>query len=233
MGEKMKPIDRNWDNYWQTAAKQNSVYAKIAQFYRKYLISRSLKYYFYKYFKDQSNNWYLHAGCGSAESDCRINFNNSHIVLLDSSLEALRLAQAKTKFKNVYFVCGDIFNPPFKKESFNGIWNLGVMEHFYEDEIVRIFTAFSKILQKDGLALLFWPPIYGLSVIVLSSVSFLLLNLLKSKKKLYPDEVSRYRSKNWVIPLLRKGNLSFKNAYFNIHDLFTNTILVAEKENSK
>jgi len=227
----MKALD--WNKYWQKASENNGLYARIAHFYRKHIISRSLKYYFHKYFMDRVGTWYLHAGCGSAESDCRIRFSNSNIVLLDKSLEALRLARKKTKFKNVHFVCGDIFNPPFKKESFHGIWNLGVMEHFYQDEIVKIFKALSKVLKKGEKALFFWPPIYGLSVIVLSSFLFITNKVLKKNKSLYPDEISRYRSKKWVTPLLKKGNLSFRNAYFSVHDLFTHTILVAEKENSK
>ena len=59
---------------------------------------------------------------------------------------------------------------PFKSNFFEIIFNLGVMEHFDENQIKNILTEFKRTLTKDGKLILFWPPKYGLSVMFLKFV---------------------------------------------------------------
>ena len=189
---------KHWDEYWTDSAHDRGLFAIIAKFYRRFIISRAVKHYFHKYFRDQPGLIYLHAGCGSGESDNRIQFCEARFVLMDISPKALAVARSKTKFKNVRFVCGDIFNPPFKANSIDGLWNLGVMEHFYEPEITRIFQGLGRVVKPNGTCLIFWPPKYGLSVITLTSFLFFVNKFRKQPLVLYPDEVSRFASKRWA-----------------------------------
>lgn len=221
---------KDWDSYWREDAEKKSLYAKIAGFYRRFIISRAVKYYFNKYYKDSEGKIYLHAGCGSGESDGRIGFRRASFVLMDLSFDALRLARARKKLKNAYFVCGDILNPPFKDESINGIWNLGVMEHFNEDEIKDIFKGFDRILiKRDGKYILFWPPKYGLTVIALSVILFIANKIFRRSLRLYPDEISRFSSRKWADSLVDQTGLSISRIHFNVRDIFTHVVLIGKK----
>jgi SAM-dependent methyltransferase len=221
---------KNWDQYWLDSAGSKGWFDIIAKFYRRYIISPMVKHYFRRYFRDEPGRIYLHAGCGSSESDNRIEFRQSRFVLMDISTEGLKIARQKSKLTNVGFVCGDIYNPPFKTEVVDGIWNLGVMEHFYEPEIIRIFTALSRVLKRDGQCLIFWPPRYGLSVITLSSFLFVVNKFRKTPLVLYPDEVSRFWTKKWAQRLASPADLKVHRAHFGVCDAFTYVILVMSKK---
>ena len=220
---------KHWDEYWVDSAHDRGAFAIIAKFYRRYIISPAVKHYFHKYFTDQLGRVYLHAGCGSGESDNRIQFRDATFVLMDISPKALAIAREKSRFTNVRFVCGDIYRPPFKPASLDGLWNLGVMEHFYEDEIARIFQALAGVLKPGGKCLVFWPPKYGLSVIVLTSFLYIVNKFRKRPMVLYPDEVSRFSSPSWVEGLLGPAGFAVQKTHFGIRDLFTYVVLVAAK----
>lgn len=220
---------KDWDQYWIDSAKSKGLFEIIAKFYRRYIISPAVRHYFHRYFRDEPSRVYLHAGCGSSESDNRIEFTQARFVLMDISVEGLKIARQKSTLKRAWFVCGDIYNPPFKTHAVDGIWNLGVMEHFFPPEITKIFQALSRILKPQGTCLIFWPPRYGLSVITL--VTFLtVVNVFRKKALvLYPDEVSRFWTKRWAQQLVGPAGLTVQRAHFGIRDAFTYVILVARK----
>ncbi|GAH60268.1 unnamed protein product, partial [marine sediment metagenome] len=146
------------------------------------------------------------------------------------SFEALCLARKKAKFKNIHFVCADILHLPFKLGAFNGIWNLGVMEHFCEDEIVAILKEFNHTLEEDGIYMLFWPPRYGLTVIVLSAFLFIINKVLKNSLSLYPAEISTFRSTKWADKLIKQAGLLNTKVHFGVRDIFTYIVLIGCKE---
>ena len=224
---------KDWDQYWIDSAKSKGLFEVIAKFYRRYIISPAVRHYIHRYFRDEPARVYVHAGCGSAESDNRIRFKQARFVMLDISPEALVIARRKSKLENVHFVCGDIFHPPFKAGAVDGIWNLGVMEHFFEPEITQIFTAFSQLLKADGQLVIFWPPRYGLSVIVLTSFLGVVNAFRKKPLVLYPDEVSRYWTQRWSQQLAAPAGLQVQKSHFSIRDLFTYVVMVARKAASR
>jgi len=218
-----------WSTYWRKFSQKKGLYVIFANFYRNFIISWAVRFYFRKYFKDKEDSMYLHAGCGSGDSDRRIGFRQASFVYIDLNFEALNIAKAKTKFKNIYFVCADILHLPFKPRLFDGIWNLGVMEHFYENEIVTILKEFEYILRDRGIYMLFWPPQYGLTVIVMSIFQFIMSNIFKKKFSFYPDDVSNYRTINWANKLAKESGLFILKTHFNIRDIFTHRVLVGSK----
>ena len=224
---------KSWDDYWKDSAPTGGLYALRASLYRKWLIAPSLGHYFRKYFPDTRGRIYLHAGCGSSESDARIGHTEATFVLMDISYEALLIARRTTRFKNVHFVCGDLFRPPFRTSSVDGVWNLGVMEHFYEPEIVRIFEGIGRVLKPRALCLILWPPVYGFSVLVLTSFLFIADRVLGRRLTLYPDEVSRFRSAKWADALLTGSGVSVERTHFGLRDLFTYVILVGRASKSE
>lgn len=225
----MRDTGLSWDEYWQRSASGGGLYAAIAKVYRRSLISRAVRHYFHRYFTDEPGRVYLHAGCGSGESDSRIGFERATFVLMDISYEALRIARKKTTLPNVRLVCGDIFHPPFRDAAIDGTWNLGVMEHFHEPDIQRIFAALARVLKPGARALIFWPPKYGFSVIGLNAFLFVVNRFRSRPMRLYPDEVSRFWTRSWAARLLAPTGLSVPKTHFGIRDFFTYVVMVARK----
>ena len=54
-------------------------------------------------------------------------------------------------------ILGNILNMPVNDDYLDGIWNSGVMEHFFKDEVLLILKEFHRTLKNDGKIVLFWP----------------------------------------------------------------------------
>lgn len=119
---------------------------------------------------------------------------------------------------------------PFEDETFDGIYDLGVIEHFTEDEIQQILMEFKRVLKKNGKICLFIPPTYGLTVKVLDTAHFILNKILRKNRKLHPDEITRVRSKAHIKTIIEKAGFSFIEYYFGPKDLFTQIVIVGEKK---
>ena len=218
---------QNWDDYWARSASKSShaVYDLIATFYRKFIISPSLTGYTKKYFPP--NSTVLHAGCGSGQVDVNVR-DYVKVIPLDISLEALALYQVSNPdAKEVLH--GSIFQIPMKDSSVDGIYNLGVMEHFDQKEIQSILSEFRRVLKPDGVIILFWPPRLGLSVLVLKGAHYFLNNILKKNIQLHPHEITHINSQKHAKAILEKAGFKLKKYSFGISDLFTHAIVVGSK----
>jgi len=129
---------KEWDEYWAKAPKtHNRVYDRIAVFYRKYIIKPYLKRYFSRYFPGKQA--IHHAGCGSGQVEEGI-IDADSVIGFDISGNALSLYKKNHPGSNL--ILGDIMATAFREESLDGIYNLGVMEHFSEEEAkLQIETA--------------------------------------------------------------------------------------------
>jgi glycosyltransferase involved in cell wall biosynthesis len=217
---------REWNDYW---TKNNdvkfSVYDSIASFYRQFIIKPSLNRFIVKYFSHGSR--VLHAGCGSGQVDMGINGKIS-IVALDLSLKALSIYKSVQK-DSCRALQGSVFNIPLASGSLEGIYNLGVMEHFTEEEIGRILLEFNRVLRQGGMIVLFWPPEFGLSVMFLEAAHFILNRLLRINVILHPPEITRVRSPEQIVNYLTAGGFRLREYAFGIRDIFTHVVIVGEK----
>ena len=223
---KMIIEQKEWDRYWtKKKTKSQLVYRIIASFYRRYIIKRALNHFIEIEFI--KNSTLLHAGSGGGQVDEDI-LKNYKITALDISKEALKLY----KFYNgdkAKLIQASVFDIPTKELSFDGIYNLGVHEHFTQEENEKILKEFSRILKPNGKIVLFWPPKFGTSVIFLNSLHFILNNVLGKKIRLHPEEISLVKSKKQVQSFLKKGGFRLKKFYFGPLDMFTHCIIIAEK----
>ena len=215
---------QGWDKYWKKQENKKSLYGVIAEVYRKLLIRRALTYFIFKHFK--LNSKLLHTGCGSGQVDKDIS-KKMKIIGLDISEDALRIYKKENPDNGTIYA--SIFDIPCKDKSFDGIYNLGVMEHFREEEILKILKEYKRVLKDDGKLLIFWPPEFGSSVLVLKSVHFILNNILRQNIWLHPDEVSRIKSKKWVENIFERAEFKVTDYYFGIKDMFIQVAIVAEK----
>jgi dolichol-phosphate mannosyltransferase len=215
---------QNWDEYWSRTDEKKShlVYDLIAIFYRKFIISPSLTKFTKKYFKPE--DIVLHAGCGSGQVDVGVR-RHTKVIPLDISLEALNLYR-KSNPDTSDVLHGSIFDIPLDEASIDGVYNLGVMEHFDENEIQAILTEFRRVLKPNGVVLLFWPPKLGLSVIVLKWAHFFLNKMLKKNIQLHPREITHISSRKHAKKILEAAGLNLVEYRFDASDIFTHAIVV-------
>ncbi len=216
-----------WERYWEgkTGKKRSGFYDVIAQFYRLYIIKRTLRHYTRKHFAAHAK--LLHAGCGGGEVDDVV-VSRNQVTALDISENALNHYR-KLHNGNAEIIHGSIYAIGAGPDTFDGIYNLGVMEHFSPEEIGRVLTEFRRVLKPGGRLVLFWPPTYGLSVAALKIIHFVLNRILRKNIRLHPDEPSLIRSKAQAEAYLRGSGLDPIEYSFGIRDLFTYAVVVGEK----
>ena len=227
--QRFRPNERaEWDSYWQEGARDSTAtiwYDRVARFYRKWIIERSLNHYIDQNFTPDS--LLLHAGCGSGEVDHHV-VKCAQVTALDISDAALARYSSLHNGK-ARIISGDLRSLPIPEHSFDGVYNLGVMEHFDDDEIERIMREFSRVLTENGRVVIFWPPSYGLSVFALRAIHFVLNSVLRRNVRLHPHEPSLIRSRTYARSLLERCGFDLKGYYFGPRDLFTYAVVVGEK----
>ncbi len=219
--------DQDWEGYWREQKSSSGfIYDIIAVFYRKCIIKPALNYFLKKHFIKGSE--VLHAGCGGGQVDEDI-CAYLKITALDYSVNALNLYKKTNKNKS-RLLYGSIFQIPLPDHSIDGVYNLGVMEHYESKDIVKILTEFKRIIKKDGKIVIFWPPEFGLSVTALKIVHYFLQHILKKDAKMHPDEICRVQSKAHVKSIVNEAGFEMVEYYFGPRDLFTQCVVVLKSE---
>lgn len=222
-----KQDTQGWEDYWANSKPAGRhLYDAVATCYRKLIIKPSLTYFVKKYFASGAE--VLHAGCGSGQVDTSIRDYIS-ITGLDISVNALRFYR-KTNRNFCRLLHGSILDIPLPDGSIDGIYNLGVMEHFTPPEIQQILTEFFRVLKPGGRIVLFWPPEFGVSVLFFKALKWFSATVLrKPDVKFHPDEISRVQSKAQVQRMITDAKFSLLEYYFGPKDCFTQAVVVAEK----
>jgi len=215
-----------WDNYWKQLYKQHVLIGKFFSWYRRRIISKEIAYFFDKYFK--KNGTYVDCGSGSSETSIKIKKYKRTIIALDIS--PLALLHAK-KIKIIdKFIQADIKKLPFKNNSIDGIWNVGVMEHFKHKEINQILNEFYRVLKEDSMCILFWPGFFGPTNLIFRPLEFFIKKIKKDSKNIAPKEPSIIKSKS----LLKKQILDetkFKKVkiFLSPRSLFVHYVVICKK----
>ncbi len=218
--------EKEWDNYWtKKQTFSQSIYRFIASFYRQFIIKKTLNHFIQQEFK--TNLKLLHAGSGGGQVDEDL-LSNYNVTALDISSEALKLYE-RNNGKKAKLMKASIFEIPAKSSTFDGIYNLGVMEHFSREEDVKILKEFGRILKPSGKIILFWPPKFGFTVMFLNSTHFVLNNILNRSIRLHPDEISLIQSKEHVEKILKEAGFKLNKMYFGPRDLFTYCVVIGKK----
>jgi len=227
-GEAMIPDKQGWDEYWSDKdAPGGVVYNMIAAFYRRFIIKPSLNHFIRKHFQPGAN--VLHAGCGSGQVDTDVN-EYVMVTALDVSAKALTMYKRVNKsIPNERIIQANIFSLPFDDETVDGIYNLGVVEHFTKDDIQTILREFRRVLKAGGKVIIFWPPTFGVTTNFLDGVHFILNNILKKNIKLHPDEISRLQSKEYAKSLCEPVGYIMIDYYFGLRDLGTQAVVVLQR----
>jgi dolichol-phosphate mannosyltransferase len=217
----------SWDQYWSDKGGDvgRSLYDKIASFYRDNLIKPSLNASIKTTFNPGAE--LIHAGCGGGQVDVDI-VRYAKVTAVDISPVAI------SRYKSLHgdaaeTVIADIFNLHALNRKFDGLYNLGVMEHFESAQLRQLLGEFNRTLRPGGRIVLFWPPVYGLSVIVLHVVHFVLNRIMKRNVQLHPPEPTKVSTRTHIAGLLNSAGFELERMSFGARDLFTYMVIVGRK----
>jgi dolichol-phosphate mannosyltransferase len=222
-------IASNWDRYWGGAPKEGAAdlaYEILATWFRMAFNKPFLDRVMRRHFSEGQSA--LHAGCGSGQVDQGIR-HWLKITACDLSADAVRMySQVNSSYCTVEQ--GDIMNLPYPDGHFDGVYNLGVMEHFSEAEILTALREFHRVLKPNGKVVIFWPPLKSPARYLLK-VFHLFAKLLdrKVKEPPYPPEISRVASQEQGEGWLKQAGFRPLETEFNWRDLYTQYAFVAEK----
>lgn len=216
-----------WDSYWEEDSSTSfltRVYSKIAHFYRRFLIGPRLERVLSRNFR--AGTRLLHAGSGAGEVDLKVR-NSYAVVAADMSILAIN--KYRDQYPNSEVVILDITKSNFKDLNIEGVYNLGVMEHLSPEEIMQTLGNFSASLPVKGRIVLFWPPVFGLSVIFLHVAHFVLQRIFRRSILLHPDEPNKVSTKSRFKKYLIGTDLKLISFRMSPRDLFTYMVVILEK----
>jgi len=157
------PEAEEWDQHWSglKGSLRGWLFSQYRQHIRARCVAKTIRNYF------TTSGTYVECGCGSSETSCRIIPKPGQAFLaLDFASRPLRMALNQSC--HVGGIQADIRQLPFRDHSLDGLWNLGVMEHFETGEQIAILKEFHRVLKPGRPLLLWWPPKIALDLLVLS-----------------------------------------------------------------
>jgi SAM-dependent methyltransferase len=101
----------------------------------------------------------LETGCGSGGVTLELAKRGAHATLLDISAASIRVGAkrfARADTRGV-FVQGDLFALPFRDDSFDCVWNAGVIEHFLLDQQRLALSEMVRVCRPGGRVVVLVP----------------------------------------------------------------------------
>lgn len=215
----------SWEAHWARLSAPTSAFGRLSSFVRRRILNRAVLHYAANCFP--KNGVFVELGCGSAESSIGMPAAERSLVALDFSAGALRQARAATTFDS--FLQADLERLPFRSASVDGAWNLGVLEHFDPEKGVRILAEIRRTLKPGRVAVLFWPPEFGSSRLVLAPIEALRSWASGRPFRFFPDEVNRLRSKAHAREMLAAAGLEAVSIGFPLRAAFIHVVVVARR----
>jgi len=218
-------MKQDWDDFWGGLESKKGLLSRFLSFYRINIIAGSVNYYINKYFDD--NGFYVECGAGTSETTLKTKKCNRHFFAVDYSFLVLKKTVLNPKIDNC--INADIFLLPFPDGSIDGIWNVGVMEHFSMEDIDKILSEFYRVLKPGKKIILFWPMAYAPYEIFLNIVEGIYNFFTKKDFHLYPGEISRLKSKRQGREALLKNKFRDVELFFNYRDAFSFGVAIGSK----
>ena len=217
---------QGWDSYWSRGREASrSVYSFIASVYRRLAIRRNLDAVIHKHFAPGAR--LLHAGCGGGQVDQHLS-EEMKITAVDISLPALENYRRNNPHA-AQVRRADILHLDFEKESFDGAYNLGVVEHFTHEQIGTILTEMGRVVKPDGKIVIFWPHKKATSVWVIKKIHWLLGLFSRTPVQLHPPEISLLDSREQARATIEKAGFNMVDYYFGVKDLLVQAVVVGQK----
>jgi len=218
---------QDWAPYWQRKKEVSGfLYETLAALYRNLILRPILQRVLSQTFPPGAK--LLHAGCGSGQVDIDLQ-SHFKITAVDISKDALDL-YSRYNAGAARIEQASILDLPYAPETYDGIYNLGVMEHFTKEEIIKILGQFHRVLRADGKIVIFWPYRYAPSVLLLNSAHGLAKTFGRTELKLHPDEISLFKSKSEAQSIFAAAKFDLVSCRMSLRDGFIQAVLVGQKQ---
>ena len=196
-----KPEFSDWTKHWGNE-NQELFSQKFFSFYRKAVFARTVAWFIETFFPPKGV--FVEAGSGTAETSMRIDKKHGDRVLVAADI-IVPVLQHCDPIMDVR-VGADNFRLPFKDGGVDGIWNVGVMEHFLHPVIDDMMREFLRVLAPGAPILLLWPATDSLPQKGLRLVEKV-INARRGGERFqfHPDEISKLRSSEEGRDVLRRN----------------------------
>jgi SAM-dependent methyltransferase len=215
-----------WDEHWESLRTGRFLFSLAAKAVRRYLFQPAVAWYGARFFRE--SGVFVEMGCGSAHSSARLSKRKRTLIGLDFSAAALRAAIREGRMDAL--VQADIFALPYTSDSIDGIWKLGVMEHFTEPEIYDCLAEFRRVLKPGGIVILFWPTRHNTSRWILGPLERIISMWRGSEFSFFPGEISRLSSKQEARSMMQRAGFAVRALDFNWRTAFIHMVIVAAKQ---
>jgi SAM-dependent methyltransferase len=180
----------DWSRHWSEDHQQTAA-QRFFSFYRKTIFACAVQSFVDRYFPP--SGIFIEAGSGTSETSVRIDKRQGMrlLVAIDIVLPVLERCHRVMDVR----LCGDIFRLPLRTGSIDGIWNVGVMEHFTHHQIDVILRELHRVLKSGGNAILLWPGTNSVPQKLLKLLETIIQ--MRSRNKdfhFHPDEISQLTS---------------------------------------
>jgi dolichol-phosphate mannosyltransferase len=215
-----------WDSYWKRKpAGIGLFYELAAAVYRRAVIRPNLERALRREFPGGAR--LLHAGCGSGQVDERLH-GEFQIAAVDISPEALKVySRNNPDARRIDHA--DIFALPYADGAFDGVYNLGVVEHFPREGIIGMLREFRRTLKPGGKVVIFWPHRRAPSVMFLGALHFCMRRIFKSRTQLHPPEVSLLADKSYACSVLEEAGFDCAGYQYGFRDGYIQAVVVGVK----
>lgn len=234
--ERIEGNPQEWDTVWKSD--KENISDEVQLFTRgKIKNIRQLwqRCYFNDLFslvKDRNYNSFLELGSGRGTTSLYLmNSGYTNITMVDLAPEAFKLA--KKLFENANLpvpnlILSDVRETQLPDESYDCIYNIGLLEHFRDPE--PVLKEAYRLLKPGGLIFMVIIPEYPISRSIplrlflnpISVIKFIVKRIIKRKSVVEANMVRTYYSGNYYKNILNK--LGEKNAvcipYNSYHKIF-------------
>lgn len=197
--------------------------------YRRRVFAPAVRHFTGRYFDE--SGVFVEAGSGTSETSTRIDKRGGRRILVAMDLvpEVLERCDPVMDVR----IAGDIFRMPFLDGSLDGIWNVGVMEHFPHGDIDRIMREFHRALRPGGRVILLWPAIFSVPQRMLRVVEWGIRRVTKQTFRFHPEEISQLRSIRHGRDVLARNGFQPLHVDPGLRSLMAFETIVGEKPYSR
>jgi SAM-dependent methyltransferase len=213
-------IDEDWTQHWE---KSNTTFHAITSLIRRYLTA-PLVYGGLKDLAQGSGKIFLEAGAGTSETSVLVDLSRHTSISMDIS-EAVLKRSVNSQLK----LQGDLFNLPLQDGSVDVIFNIGVHEHYSNDQNAVILQEFMRVLRVGGRVVLFWPWYWAPLMILGRTINVVMTLVLGRKYELYPNQYWELRRFADGDRLMTQAGFGHVRHYLSTVDLFSMLVLEYEK----
>lgn len=193
---KQKAVHK-WDTYYN----KKNWFARFVDFFL-------IESYFSKVFENdlkritkKRKGKTIELGCGAGMMSSRLAHQGYEVSVLDISQNALNAAKQNFDRLGVQgtFIQGDMFKSGLDGESYDIVWNQGVIEHF--DDIEGAIKSMNNLVKKEGYLVIFVPAHNSPLHMVYTILSALKL------KFLWPVDDQIFFKKKQLFEAMKKANV--------------------------